>query len=136
MLRELNFDEKRFAPKAVLAHISKQKNNLVTPQEYRAASYFEEIAGRVYRGYQQALQANNAMDFDDLLMRTVLLLRDNLDVRVKYQQKWRLCAGGRVSGHQHGAIRVDPPACHRADEQPQRLCRGRRGPVDLQVSRG
>jgi DNA helicase-2/ATP-dependent DNA helicase PcrA len=89
VLRELNFDEKRFPPKAVLAHISKQKNDLVTPEEYRAASYFEEIAGRAYQRYQEVLQTNNAMDFDDLLMRTVLLLRNNLEVRVKYQQKWR-----------------------------------------------
>lgn len=89
VLRELNFDEKRFPPKAVLAHISKQKNNLVTPDEARPGSYFEEIANRVYRRYQEVLLANNAMDFDDLLMRTVLLLRNNLDVRVKYQQKWR-----------------------------------------------
>ncbi len=88
-LRDLNFDEKRFPPKAVLAHISKQKNNLVTVEEYRAGSYFEEIAGRVYARYQATLLTNNAMDFDDLLMRTVLLLRNNLDVRVKYQQKWR-----------------------------------------------
>jgi DNA helicase II / ATP-dependent DNA helicase PcrA len=89
VLRELNFDEKRFPPKAVLAHISKQKNDLVTPEEYRAASYFEEIAGRVYRRYQEMLLTNNAMDFDDLLMRTVLLLRNNLELRAKYQQKWR-----------------------------------------------
>lgn len=89
VLRELNFDEKRFAPKAVLVHISKLKNNLVTPEEQRPASYFEEIAGRVYRRYQEVLHTNNAMDFDDLLMRSVLLLRNNLDVRVKYQQKWR-----------------------------------------------
>lgn len=89
VLRELNFDEKRYPPKAVLAHISKQKNDLVTPETYKPSSYFEEIAGRVYRRYQEVLHANNAMDFDDLLMRTVLLLRNNLDVRVKYQQKWR-----------------------------------------------
>ncbi len=89
VLRAPKFDEKRFPPKAVLAHISKQKNDLVTPEEYRAASYFEEIAGRAYARYQEVLQANNAMDFDDLLMRTVLLLRSNLDVRVKYQHKWR-----------------------------------------------
>ncbi|MCB9116520.1 MAG: UvrD-helicase domain-containing protein [Caldilineaceae bacterium] len=88
IMRELNLDEKRFSPKAIHAHISNRKNDLVTPDTYQAASYFEEIAGRVYRSYQQALQANNAMDFDDLLMRTVLLLRDNIEVRVKYQRKW------------------------------------------------
>jgi len=89
VLAELNVDEKRFSPKAVLAHISKQKNELVTPETHRSADYFGEIAGRAYERYQAALVTNNAMDFDDLLMRTVLLLRDNIDVRVKYQQKWR-----------------------------------------------
>lgn len=88
VLRDLNLDEKRFPPKAIHAHISNRKNELVTPENYRSASYFEEIAGRVYRAYQEALVANNAMDFDDLLLRTVLLLRDNLEVRVKYQRKW------------------------------------------------
>jgi DNA helicase-2/ATP-dependent DNA helicase PcrA len=88
VMRDLNLDEKRYPPKAIHAHISKNKNDLVTPEEYRSTSYFEEIAGRVYRSYQESLLANNAMDFDDLLMRTVLLLRDNLEIRVKYQRKW------------------------------------------------
>jgi len=88
VMRDLNLDEKRYPPKAIHAHISKSKNDLVTADEYRSTSYFEEIAGRVYRSYQASLLANNAMDFDDLLLRTVLLLRDNLDVRVKYQHKW------------------------------------------------
>ena len=88
VMRDLNLDEKRYPPKAIHAHISKNKNDLVTPEEYRSASYYEEIAGRVYRSYQEALHANNALDFDDLLLRTVLLLRNNLDVRVKYQHKW------------------------------------------------
>ena len=88
LMREQNLDEKRFSPKALHAHISNRKNDLVTPESYQATSYFEEIAGRIYRSYQQALQSNNAMDFDDLLLRTVLLLRDNIEVRVKYQRKW------------------------------------------------
>ena len=87
VLAELNVDEKRFSPKAVLAHISKQKNELVTPETHRSVDYFGEIAGRAYQRYQNALVTNNAMDFDDLLMRTVLLLRSNSDARVKYQQK-------------------------------------------------
>jgi DNA helicase-2/ATP-dependent DNA helicase PcrA len=88
VMRDLNLDEKRYPPKAIHAHISNRKNDLITPEEFRSSSYFEEIAGRVYRSYQESLLANNAMDFDDLLLRTVLLLRDNLDVRIKYQRKW------------------------------------------------
>lgn len=89
LLREMNLDEKKYSPQAVRAHISTQKNELITPDQHKGQSYFDEIAGRVYRRYQEALQSNNAFDFDDLLMRTTLLLRDNLDLRAKYQQKWQ-----------------------------------------------
>jgi DNA helicase-2/ATP-dependent DNA helicase PcrA len=89
LLNELNLDEKRHSPQAILTHISKQKNDLITPQHYQSHSYFEEITGRVYARYQEALRTNNAMDFDDLLMATSLLLRDREDVRRKYQQRWQ-----------------------------------------------
>lgn len=89
LMRDMNLDEKRFAPRGVHAFISKKKNDLELPGATRATSYFDEIAGRVYARYQEALRANNAMDFDDLLLLTVLLLRENVAVREKYQQKWR-----------------------------------------------
>lgn len=89
LMREMNYDEKRYSPRAVLSHISKQKNELITPDAYSADTYFEEIAGRIYTRYQDSLRSNNAMDFDDLLMRTTLLLRHNHEVRTKYQQKWQ-----------------------------------------------
>ncbi|MBX3011809.1 MAG: UvrD-helicase domain-containing protein [Caldilineaceae bacterium] len=88
ILRDLNLDEKRYSPNAIQARISNQKNELVTPLDYRANSYFEEIAGRVYVRYQEALQINNAMDFDDLLLKTVLLFRQRPDLLDKYQKKW------------------------------------------------
>ncbi|RIK29063.1 MAG: DNA helicase UvrD, partial [Chloroflexi bacterium] len=89
VLSEMNLDEKRYSPTAIRARISAQKNELVTPENYRASSYQEEIAGRVYARYQEALHNNNAMDFDDLLMRSVLLLRERDDLLRKYQEKWR-----------------------------------------------
>ncbi|HMN26810.1 MAG TPA: UvrD-helicase domain-containing protein, partial [Caldilineaceae bacterium] len=67
VMREMNLDEKRHSPSAIHSRISTQKNELIAPENYRAASYFEEVAGRVYGRYQEALLANNAMDFDDLL---------------------------------------------------------------------
>ena len=88
LMRDLNLDEKRYNPRAIKAHISAQKNELIGAGEQRADRYFEEIAGRVYVAYEHALQANNAMDFDDLLMKTVLLLREQQAVRVKYQDRW------------------------------------------------
>ena len=89
LLREMNLDEKRYSPQAIRAQISRQKNELIGPDQVTAKSYFEEIAGRVYARYQEALHTNNAMDFDDLLTRTTLLMRDNLEIRRKYQQKWQ-----------------------------------------------
>lgn len=88
ILQEMNLDERRYSPKAIQAHISVQKNELIDPQHYQSSSYFEEVAGRVYSRYQKALRINNAMDFDDLLMHTALLLREQEAIRRKYQQKW------------------------------------------------
>lgn len=88
ILRDLNLDEKRYSPNAIQARISSQKNEMVTPQEYHSSSYFEEIAGRVYTRYQAALQTNNAVDFDDLLLKSVLLFRQRPDLLDKYQKKW------------------------------------------------
>ena len=83
-MNELNIDSKRFNPRRVLGGISNAKNELIGPGEFRALDYFHEVVGRVYPAYQEILVANNAMDFDDLLMQTVLLLRDNDEVREKY----------------------------------------------------
>jgi DNA helicase-2/ATP-dependent DNA helicase PcrA len=85
---ELNLDEKRHSPAVLLAHISKLKNELILPEDAQATGYFEQVGVRVYARYQEALRANNAMDFDDLLMRTVLLLREREDLLRKYQLKW------------------------------------------------
>jgi DNA helicase-2/ATP-dependent DNA helicase PcrA len=125
VMRDLNLDEKRYPPKAIHAHISNRKNDLVTPEEYRGASYFEEIAGRVYRSYQESLLANNAMDFDDLLLRTVLLLRDNLDVRVKYQRKWPYLLVDEFQDTNSAQYEMLRLLTGRTDQQPQPLCRGR-----------
>lgn len=89
ILRDLNLDEKKYSPGAIQARISSQKNDLIEPKDYRANSYFEEIAGRVYTRYQEALQVNNAMDFDDLLMKVVQTLRSHPELLQKYQQKWQ-----------------------------------------------
>ena len=88
ILREMNLDEKRFSPQAIRPAISRLKNEMIQPEEFAPGSYMEEIVGRVYSRYQETLQANNAMDFDDLLSKTTCLLRENEGIRLKYQQKW------------------------------------------------
>jgi len=87
-LGELNIDEKKYKPAALHAAISNAKNELIWPEQFRPSSYFEEIAGRVYERYNQILRANNALDFDDLLMEAVRLLQENQAVRDRLQDKY------------------------------------------------
>lgn len=88
ILREMNLDDKKYKPGAVLGTISKAKNELIEPANYVPASYWHEVVGRVYQRYQQLLAANNAADFDDLLMATVRLFRENPDVLERYQNRY------------------------------------------------
>ncbi|RMH00376.1 MAG: hypothetical protein D6706_04065 [Chloroflexi bacterium] len=88
-LRDLNLDDKKFPPNKMLNGISNAKNELITPEQYAATNYISEITRRVYARYQQILHANNAMDFDDLLMNTVQLLDNQPDILHKYQQQFQ-----------------------------------------------
>ena len=87
-IKELNLDDKRFAPRAVLSAISQAKSELTTPERYKAKTYWHEVAGRIYQHYDELLAANDALDFDDLLMKTALLLRQVPEVLSKYQQRY------------------------------------------------
>jgi DNA helicase II / ATP-dependent DNA helicase PcrA len=84
---ELSVDKKH-KPRAILGKISAAKNELITPDEYHALDYFGEIVARVYPRYQEILLDNNALDFDDLLMKMVFLLRDDPYVLQKYQSRF------------------------------------------------
>jgi len=87
-LAELKLDEKKYKPASIHAAISAAKNDLISPEAYRAESYFQEIAGRVYARYNAILRANNALDFDDLIMETVRLLQSDAAVREKVQERY------------------------------------------------
>jgi len=87
-IRGLNLDEKLYRPHAMLRVISHAKNELVTPAEMPALTYREEIVKRIYEQYQALLDENNALDFDDLLTKTVRLFRQHADVRRRYQQRY------------------------------------------------
>jgi DNA helicase-2/ATP-dependent DNA helicase PcrA len=87
-LKDLNLDDKKFPPNKMLNGISNAKNELITPEMYAASNYISEITRRVYSEYQLLLQNNNAMDFDDLLMNTVLLFDERADILRKYQERY------------------------------------------------
>ncbi len=88
---ELDVDPKRFPPRTVKAAISDAKNRLRDAETYREeqGSYFESIVADVYAMYEKQMVDNNAMDFDDLLVRTVNLLELFADVRAGYQRQFR-----------------------------------------------
>ena len=90
-LKELNIDEKHTAPGAVQSHISDAKNRLLDVKAFaaQATDFFAEQVAKVYELYQSKLRANNALDFDDLLMLTVELLSNNEEIRAKYQNKFQ-----------------------------------------------
>ena len=83
-------DPKRFAPRGLQARISDAKNHLRGPEELAAlnGSYQDEVAAQVYRRYADALRANGAMDFDDLLMVTAQLMENDPAVRARWQSRF------------------------------------------------
>ena len=88
VIKELNLNDKLYRPAAMHSHISRCKNELITPDAYQSKTYWEEVAGRIYVHYQEMLRQNNALDFDDLLMETALLLRNSSEVRSRYQERY------------------------------------------------
>ena len=88
ILKEFNLDEKLYRPASIHGAISTAKNSLVMPKSYPARSYREEIVARVYLRYQELLESNNSLDFDDLLLLSVRLLDENPQVREKYAQRF------------------------------------------------
>ena len=92
LLRERGLDEKTFPPRAVLAQISRLKDQMQTPEEFLASvnsDYRLKCIGQLYASYQRRLQEANAVDFDDIILLTVRLLQEYEDVRDYYQRKFR-----------------------------------------------
>ena len=97
ILKQLNLDEKVYKPSLVLNRISSAKNSLISPQQYlnnplnqaddRASN--KPALGQIYLAYQKRNFQSGAMDFDDLLFNTNVLLRDFPDMLLKYQNKFR-----------------------------------------------
>jgi len=89
-LEELNLDPKQYAPRALHSAISAAKSRLIGPNDYtqRVSSYFEEIVHRIYQRYQQLLSQGRAVDFDDLLMKTVQLFQDQPQILKRYQSNY------------------------------------------------
>ena len=92
IIRDFNLDEKRYAPKTVGSLISKAKESLIDPDEYEklySKDLFEKNVSRIYREYTKRMTAANAVDFDDIIVRTVRLLEKDEEIRGYYQRRFK-----------------------------------------------
>lgn len=91
VMEELLIDAKRINPKAVLSHLSNAKNQLIGPEEYSnyAGDYFSEKVAEIYPVYQNNLRKNNALDFDDIIMKTVELFQKFPEILDGYQERFK-----------------------------------------------
>ena len=89
-VRQCDVDTSNFPPARMLEFVSNLKNDLESVEQYRARAddYFGKTVARIYAMYQQILEQNNAMDFDDLLTRTAFLLRDRPDIREELSRRF------------------------------------------------
>jgi len=96
IIKEMELDDKTYKPAAVADRISMAKNHLLQPQQYSMSSWAADDAqhkrpmvSHIYNRYAERCRQANAMDFDDLLVQTFVLLRDHEDVRQKYVDRFR-----------------------------------------------
>ena len=90
--KQLQIDTKIYREKNLLSAISSAKDEMILPDEYElnaAGDYHKQKIAKVYREYQKQLKANNALDFDDLLVKTVQLLQTQPDILDYYQERFR-----------------------------------------------
>ncbi|MBQ7975203.1 MAG: UvrD-helicase domain-containing protein, partial [Clostridia bacterium] len=91
-MEELQINEKSFSARSLMNEISRAKDDVITPEIFEKLyrnDFRMNIIASVYRLYQQKLKKNNALDFDDLIVKTIQLLSENKDIREKYQEKFQ-----------------------------------------------
>ncbi|MBI4948146.1 UvrD-helicase domain-containing protein [Candidatus Berkelbacteria bacterium] len=91
ILKDKNLDPKQYSPQAIRSIISNAKNELMGPQEYQqyVQGHFQQIAQEVFVSYQRELNKLSALDFDDLIGKTVKMLEENSDIKAKYQSQFK-----------------------------------------------
>ena len=89
--KELNLDIKRYPPRQFQSMISNAKNELLGPSQYLAATQnqFEQVVAEVYTVYQRRLQQANAMDFDDLILKTVEAMQRFPEIKARFRSRFR-----------------------------------------------
>ncbi|ADL13548.1 DNA helicase PcrA [Acetohalobium arabaticum] len=105
---QLDLDPKQFKPRSVLNQISNAKNDLIDVSAFQqgVGSYFERVVGEIYESYQQQLKENNALDFDDLIMKTVELFEEYELVLEYYQNRFRYILVDEYQDVNHAQYRL------------------------------
>lgn len=87
VIKDLDYDPKQIEPNKILAIISKNKNDLIGPQEFldRSHNYFEQSTAEVWQEYENRLKKEKAFDFDDLLLKALIILQNSQEARSDYQ---------------------------------------------------
>ncbi|WP_026835702.1 ATP-dependent helicase [Eubacterium xylanophilum] len=109
IIKRRNLDPKKFKERTFLSAISNQKNILKTPKEYKAEvakEFNKRIYGDIYEDYQNRLEQNNALDFDDLIMLTVKLFEENPDVLDMYQERYQFLMVDEYQDTNHAQFRL------------------------------
>ncbi len=89
-MKELEIDPKQYEPRRMKGIISREKGKFTNLAEYSesATDYLGRIVARIWNLYEKKKSAENSLDFDDLLLKTVKLLKENVEIRQIYQEKW------------------------------------------------
>ncbi|MGH2920484.1 MAG: UvrD-helicase domain-containing protein, partial [Gaiellaceae bacterium] len=108
VLEELDKDPKRFVPRGIHAEISRAKNSLVGPEEYRerVASFYDQTVAEAYELYQKRLHGSNAVDFDDMLYLTVQVLERFPEARERWQKAFRYILVDEYQDTNHAQYRL------------------------------
>ncbi len=101
-------DSTNFSPSRMLDFVSRLKNNLEEAESFKsgAADYFGQTAAKVYGAYQQILSKNNALDFDDLLLKAALLLQNHTDVRQELSGRFQYLLIDEYQDTNHAQYRI------------------------------
>lgn len=93
LLKDADYDPKQYDPAKILAIISRQKGDMISPDEYLEKAYHHDyltdIVHKIWQEYEKKLKENHSLDFDDLLAKSTKILETNTEILKKYQNRWK-----------------------------------------------
>jgi len=89
ILKRLNVDQKKYTPKAILSKISLHKLNMEKPPDLDESTPYDKLVKRVYKAYEDELEKSNAVDFDNIIIKVIEILKNNEEIRKKYSGRFK-----------------------------------------------